>query len=203
MNTNCFNNDNDQLDPDVLAILQYNTSSVLFPKTTAWDQSMDVVCRDLNLTDLIPLNSEPLLEPNVFVRIDVSFQTRAAELNFGFMNQTTWVPLNGTNILKQVATTQGNYSVQGVDLTDFSIASQFVYSIPDIKTLEYFLFVRSSNCSFLINNLDEGTHPFHRHGHKFWVLAQGDGVFNSSGPLDTKPVFRDTVSVRNGTFITI
>lgn len=53
-----------------------------------------------------------------------------------------------------------------------------------------------SDSSILINNLDEGTHPFHLHGHKFWVLAQGDGDFTESVPLDTNPVFRDTVSVR-------
>jgi FtsP/CotA-like multicopper oxidase with cupredoxin domain len=47
-----------------------------------------------------------------------------------------------------------------------------------------------------VNNLDEGTHPFHLHGHKFWVLAQGDGVYQSSTPLAPNPVFRDTVSVR-------
>src|SRR5271169_1141190 len=82
MNTNCFNNQNEQLDPDVLAILQYNSTSVSIPNTTSWDQSMDVVCRDLNLTDLVPLNPEPLPESNLFVRVDVSFQTRAADLNF-------------------------------------------------------------------------------------------------------------------------
>jgi len=44
--------------------------------------------------------------------------------------------------------------------------------------------------------LDEGTHPFHLHGHKFWVMAQGDGNFNYSMPLDPNPVTRDTVSLR-------
>lgn len=136
MNTNCFNNANDQLDPNVLAILQYNTTSISIPNTTSWDESMDVVCRDLNLAELVPLNPQPLRDSDLFIRIDASFQTRAADLNFGFINQTTWVPLNGTNILNKVSTTEGNYSVQGVDSTDFSIASQFVYSVPDIKTVE-------------------------------------------------------------------
>jgi len=56
------------------------------------------------------------------------------------------------------------------------------------------------NSSFLLNNLDEGTHPFHLHGHKFWVLAQGDGDFNSSIPLAPNPVYRDTVSTREAPF---
>jgi Multicopper oxidase len=138
MNTNCFNDMNDQLDPMVLAILQYNTPSISVPNTTAWDNTMDVICRDLNLTELVPLNPEPLPESDLQVRIDTSFQTRAADLNFAFVNSTSWIPLNGTNILQKVAFTDGNYSVQGVDSADFPIASQFVYSIPDIKTVEYF-----------------------------------------------------------------
>ena len=141
MNTNCFNNDNEQLDPTILGILQYNTTGISIPNTTAWDNTMDVVCRDLNLTELVPLNPEPVPESDLFVRIDTSFQTRAGDLNFAFVNDTSWVPLNGTNILQKVAFTTGNYSVQGLDTTDFPIANQFVYSIPDIKTVEYFSFV--------------------------------------------------------------
>jgi hypothetical protein len=136
MNTNCFNNANSQLDPNVLAILQYNNTSISIPNTTSWDASMDVVCQDLNLSELVPLNPQLLLDPDLFIRIDASFQTGAGDLNFGFVNDTTWVPLNGTNILNQVSSTQGNYSVQGVDSTDFSIAHQLVYSFPDIKTVE-------------------------------------------------------------------
>jgi hypothetical protein len=102
---------------------------------------MDVVCRDLNLADLVPLNPAPVPEPDMQVRVDVSFQTKAGELNFGFMNSSSWVPLNGTNILTQVSSgalsATGNYSVQGVDSSDFSISNQFVYSIQSIKTVEY------------------------------------------------------------------
>ena len=53
--------------------------------------------------------------------------------------------------------------------------------------------------SLLLNNLDEGTHPFHLHGHKFWVMAQGDGVYNSTVKNDLNPIQRDTVSVRIAT----
>src|ERR1700738_2822957 len=55
--------------------------------------------------------------------------------------------------------------------------------------------------SLLLNNLDDGTHPFHLHGHKFWVMAQGDGNYNSSVQLDPAPVFRDTVSVGKSTLV--
>jgi hypothetical protein len=140
MNTNCFNNVNPQLDSQVLAILQYNTSLAI-PNTTAWDETMDVVCRDLNLTELVPLDPILVPEPDIQIRVDISFQTKAGDLNFGFLNSSSWVPLNGSDILWQVSSGEsagrGNYSVQGVDSTDFSISNQFVYSIPSIKTVEY------------------------------------------------------------------
>jgi hypothetical protein len=136
MNTNCFNQDNPQLNPEVLAILQYNNTNSSLPNTTSWDDTMDVICQDLNLTELIPLNPQPVPTPELFVRIDISFQTGAGDLNFGYMNSTSWVALNGSNILKQAGSTQGNYSIQGVDSSDFSLASQLVYSLPNIQTVE-------------------------------------------------------------------
>jgi Multicopper oxidase len=205
MNTNCFNQDNDQLDPLVLAILEYNSTTVatsnssIIPNTTSWDNNtntMNPICLDLNLTELIPLNPVTVPSPDTFVRIDISFQTGAGDLNFGYLNSTTWVMLNGTDLVDLVGTsTTSNFSVQGVDSTDFN-SHQFVYSLPQVKTVEYIPLALVTESSLLLNNLDEGTHPFHFHGHKFWVLAEGDGNFNYSQTLDPNPVFRDTTSVR-------
>jgi len=136
MNTNCFNQDNPQLDPLVLAMLQYD-GSVATPNTTAWDPTMDVVCRDLDLAELVPLIPSPVPGRETFIRIDISFQTVQNDFNYGFLNSTSWVSLNGTNILDMVAYKPGNYSVQGIDSSDFSIAHQMVFSLPGIQTVEY------------------------------------------------------------------
>ena len=131
MNTNCMQGSPDN--PLILGILQYNNTNGL-PNTTAWDSTMDPVCQDLNLTELVPLNGPSMPTTfDLFVRIDISFQTGAGDLNFGYMNSTSWVPLNGTNILAKGAT---QATVSGVD-PNFSISSQLVYSIPNIQTVEY------------------------------------------------------------------
>jgi hypothetical protein len=42
------------------------------------------------------------------------------------------------------------------------------------------------------------SHPFHLHGHKFWVHSQGTGLYNASEnltPDSNRPIFRDTVIV--------
>jgi hypothetical protein len=139
MNTNCFNQDNPQLDPNIFAILQYNTTTVSIPNTTAWDNIMDVICEDLNLTELVPLNPVvPLPQADSMFRIDISFQTRQADLNYGFMNASTWVPLNGSDVLAQASTQTNISSVQGIDSV-FPVANQLVYAIPNIQTVEYSL----------------------------------------------------------------
>ena len=145
MNTNCFNQDNPQLNPDVFAVLQYNTTAVSIPNTTAWDNTMDVICEDLNLTELVPLNPVlPLPQATSMFRIDISFQTRQADLNYGFMNATTWVPLNGSDVLEQASAQTNISSVQGIDPV-FPISNQLVYAIPNIQTVEYFLISNGSN----------------------------------------------------------
>lgn len=43
-------------------------------------------------------------------------------------------------------------------------------------------------------------HPFHLHGHHFWMLGTGMGYFNaSSATLNTvNPIYRDTVTIPQG-----
>jgi FtsP/CotA-like multicopper oxidase with cupredoxin domain len=145
MNTNCFNQDNPQLNPDVFAILQYNTTAVSIPNTTAWDNTMDTICHDLNLTELVPLNPVlPLPQADSLFRIDISFQTRQADLNYGFLNSTTWVPLNGSDVLEKASAQTNISSIQGID-SAFPISNQLVYAIPNIQTVEYCLISKCSN----------------------------------------------------------
>ena len=63
----------------------------------------------------------------------------------------------------------------------------FVYQTTGIRTID-----------ILIQNFDDGNHPFHLHGYKFFVLASGHGY----PPTDlydtfdiTNPLRRDTASV--------
>jgi hypothetical protein len=133
MNTNCFQDD--MPNPLILGILRYNNTDGL-PNTTSWDDTMDIVCRDLNLTELIPLGAPSVpASADLSVRIDISFQTGAGDLNFGYLNTSSWIPLNGTDVLANGAS---QATVSGVD-SNFALAHQLVYSIPDIKTVEYAL----------------------------------------------------------------
>ena len=127
MNTNCFQS-SEGLNPDILGILRYN-NSVGYPNTTSWDDTMDVICQDLNLTELTPAVAPSMPSTSsLSVRLDISFQTGAGELNLGYINSTSWVPLNGTDTLETF-----NSTVTGLDIS----GSQQIYSIPTIQTVEY------------------------------------------------------------------
>ena len=44
-------------------------------------------------------------------------------------------------------------------------------------------------------------HPFHLHGHHFWVLGSGDGPYNTTAASTfnlVNPMFRDTQTVPKG-----
>eukprot|EP00798_Chlamydomonas_sp_ICE-L_P030206 gene30206-35190_t len=59
----------------------------------------------------------------------------------------------------------------------------------------------------VVNNYDTAEHPFHMHGHTFWVMSQGathEGVYSSSSlPHDENPMRRDTVTVNGRSHVVI
>jgi L-ascorbate oxidase len=46
----------------------------------------------------------------------------------------------------------------------------------------------------VLNGICE-THPWHLHGHSFWVMASGSGLYNASVPDYEHPIERDTVTL--------
>ena len=80
-----------------------------------------------------------------------------------------------------------------LDTDTFDPLHQLIYQTQSTRTI-----------TILIQNLDDGNHPFHLHGYKFFVLAQGHGYPPSSllepdyvgSHLNlTNPLRRDTASV--------
>jgi len=61
----------------------------------------------------------------------------------------------------------------------------------------------------IIDNPLGGPHPFHLHGHHFWVVGMGgvnDGNFdenNTKHTLQTRVVLRDTVMVKERSYVVI
>lgn len=194
MITTCFAQPNPVLDSLVLGILSY-TETTTTPTTLDWDPSEATVCQDLNSTLLTP--SEEISAPpaDVLYHFTVSFQIGAYALDRGFFNETTWKPATIPTINQAVhgmrnASTAHLFAADGVS-SGFS-DSQLVVSVPKGRIVD-----------LLIQNLDDGAHPFHLHGHEFWVMAQSPvppttGYFpwETYDSLNTtNPLRRDTLTI--------
>ncbi|EGX88248.1 ferro-O2-oxidoreductase [Cordyceps militaris CM01] len=70
---------------------------------------------------------------------------------------------------------------------------------------QFFPYVQSGSepvhIDLVINNLDDGSHPVHLHGHSFYVLssfrAKGRGGWGSYNPYDPKSVLRRPLNLEN------
>ncbi|CAO3682118.1 unnamed protein product [Umbelopsis vinacea] len=175
MNQNCFAYTNPALDPNVLASIHYEGAPAIQPNTTDPSLSDPVDCNDLNPSDLRPVDAMDAPEYNVSYYVAASFQAITSDrIRRGYMNQTSWIALQNATTLQQA----------NAGVTTFD-SSQFVLTPPNNATV----------VQLIIQNFDDGSHPFHLHGHTFWVLGTGDGYFAANTNLNvTNPVRRDTAS---------
>jgi FtsP/CotA-like multicopper oxidase with cupredoxin domain len=164
MNTNCYAASNDVLNPDVRAILTYiNTTTAPGDSSQDWLDAYDVVCQDLNNTMLSPVVAQQAPPANVLYEIQFSFLIGDYQLSRPFINGTQWIPDYNDPTLNQAIAglSAGNISTTaaGVVSGDFT-ANQFMISLPEVQVVD-----------FIVMNFDDGSHPFHLHGHVFQVMA--------------------------------
>ncbi|KAK9464589.1 Cupredoxin [Lipomyces arxii] len=217
LNQFCFAETNPVLNPGVTAAVVYTNvtdsraASVMHSKSAtintvsnSWDDvSANVRCRDLNNTSIEPMIAMSAPNATAFYRLDSSFQIKARALDLAYINGTTWRPASqallyqaysmfsdanssaiAENNSTQLLNTVGVLN-QGVYDGD---RHQYIIRPPDYAVVDV-----------LINNLDDGSHPFHLHGYKFWVMGAGTGnfQFNQYQHLNaTNPMRRDTVQVQ-------
>ncbi|OZJ03677.1 hypothetical protein BZG36_03532 [Bifiguratus adelaidae] len=163
----------------IIAIFRYDgADSSSNPTTIDNNLASPALCSDLNQTMLVPVEALEAPEPDVTYYLEVSFQSFNPSLPLlGYMNTTTWTPLsNSTTLIEAQAGNVNNFGAQ-----------QFVVTPPS----------NASVIEIIIQNYDEGPHPFHFHGHVFWVLGVGQGYVYSSFPTfnTTNPLRRDTVII--------
>lgn len=173
MNTHCFAADNSVLDPDVLALVTYTNSTADPTKSVDWKDALDVTCIGLNASLLTPTYKSPAPPATTFYAVTSNFQIGDYALDRGFINGTSWVMAPENPTLNQAVaglktTNASNFTTAGVS-SGYS-SSQYVISVPEYAVVD-----------FLVTNFDDGGHPFHLHGHVFWVLASSpDQYFDYS-----------------------
>ncbi|KUJ09157.1 uncharacterized protein LY89DRAFT_320608 [Mollisia scopiformis] len=176
---------------EVKAILQYtadaksrNTLTVQ-PTSQPWSRGMEVQCKDMNTTSYVPASYEPapaIADHSYYIRSNLEIGDWRLER--GFFNTSTFRPnlqqptLHRTidGLVSQNETFNTMRSTDGVNSKCYDLKNDFVIQHSGIKVVD-----------LVIQNFDEGNHPMHLHGHKFWVLGQGHGMFPGYDTLGLKP----------------
>ncbi|TDZ71710.1 Laccase-1 [Colletotrichum trifolii] len=118
------------------------------PASRSWDEAVDVDCRDMDTTALSPV--EIVAAPDATASIwhgNISSPTLFRIAEAAQTDNETALP-----------------DTTGVNTVVFDPETEFVYQTTGIQTVD-----------IIISNFDDGVHPFHLHGHKFFVLKQSPG----------------------------
>ncbi|KAF4119887.1 Multicopper oxidase with three cupredoxin domains [Geosmithia morbida] len=211
MVTHCFTRDNPLLEAETRAIVRYiypdaalttTDVAVAQPETENWPDAIEITCRDLNTTLLKPVRAQTPPPSDHHVNLRANFMIGHWTLARGFFNDSTW-HANSTHPSLHRLLESGRFKSPSVfdapglyaNNVDFDPEHDFVLQTTGVRTVD-----------ISINNFDDGAHPFHLHGHKFYVLIQSTSgypptpeelprVLDERGLLDN-PLRRDTVTVQ-------
>ncbi|KAF8306373.1 hypothetical protein DL93DRAFT_2088718 [Clavulina sp. PMI_390] len=119
------------------------------------------------LGDLVPLpkKSAPLADQKI--QVSVSMQYTAEGNYLSFFNSTSWGPLQDTTTLFETQSSLSySTSTPSIPTSSYSDIYQLTISSSTIQTID-----------LIINNYDDGDHPFHLHGHTFFIMTTGQGRY--------------------------
>ncbi|KAI7203082.1 putative multicopper oxidase, type 1 [Hortaea werneckii] len=221
MITQCFTDPPKTLQPDVMGIVQYvsNDSSTAdhghVPSSTDWTERLNMECKDMNTTELQPASIKPApADADAFFYLRSNFEIGAYRLSRGFFNSSTWRPnVRSPTLLRAIdGAKEANHNFTSTAVSEPASPNAFINNAAFDEQREYVLQTTGvQTIDILISNFDDGNHPIHLHGYKYFVLAQGHGYpameSKTAGmtrdnleplyaSLDlTNPLRRDTASV--------
>ena len=176
MVTSCFSDDNSVLDPTTKAVISYSGNHTLAPSDASvdWADAQPVHCIDLDDSLLVPTLAKPPPGATKMWRLDFSFGIGAYQLDRAKVNGTTWSPLaNTTTLIKAVDGLKGETAARASS-TNTSTSSWAVEgSVGSFGSNQFVVGVSNDGdnqvdvVDILLYSLDEGSHPFHLHGHTF------------------------------------
>ncbi|KAF8557403.1 hypothetical protein OG21DRAFT_1505349 [Imleria badia] len=176
----CYKLSNPNLNNMVLATLTYGAEPTT-PTSSDWSDAFPEICLDLNSTMIVP--AIPMDPPNSTqsVLVSMSFQQTVQSGGtqvLAYINNTSWEAQSTDPTVLQF--------YQGGAQTSFDSSSQLVVVNDEISVID-----------LVVDNYDDSSHPFHLHGHVFWVLGEGDGLYQPGiSPLNlTNPPRRDTLTL--------
>ena len=213
----CFRGpENPHMKEDIRAVIRYvdgeqrpSNAPAPSPSSKAWSETIELICRDLNTSALHPVVARDAPPSDGYVPLRASFMIGAWRLARGFFNDSTWHANVTSPTLHRFLDAPSNISSLddaespfGINTRAFDPAHDFVLQTRGIRTLDV-----------AINNFDDGAHPFHLHGHQFYVLTPSltgyppsaedlPRYLEETGAL-RNPLRRDTVTVGSYQWVVI
>jgi len=166
------------------------------PNSRNWNQGTEVQCKDMNTTSYVPAvfdPAPPIADHSYYIRSNLEIGDWRLER--GFFNTSTFRPnLQHPTLHRSVEgltsrneTFNAMRSTDGVNSECYDLKHDFVIQHTGIKVVD-----------LVIQNFDEGNHPMHLHGHKFWILGQGHGMFPGYESLGLQPEGKGVLAGREG-----
>jgi FtsP/CotA-like multicopper oxidase with cupredoxin domain len=155
-----------------------------------------MICRDMTSYNVYkPSPPEPapeVADRSLYLRVNMA--RGDWRLERGFLNGTSVRPdLKAPTlhrILDGLASGNESFGATGVNTAAFHADHELVMAGDGIETVDV-----------VLQNFDEGAHPFHLHGTRMWVLAQGHAYFPGYEALNLRPGGRGLLDPSNRTII--
>ncbi|CAG8573960.1 4993_t:CDS:2, partial [Acaulospora morrowiae] len=158
------------LDDTVKAIVKYDSyPDTPEPDTIGWKDNL-IECIDLDPSLMKPLIPEKIPDSDKTFKFIIEFKNNPDGYNRAFVNDSSYAITPYDPTLLEVFNGKKEFPVD-----------ENVYYIEKKQ--------------YLIDT-DVGEHPFHLHGHKFWILTTGNGTEVDKSEFNTvDPISRDTTTV--------
>jgi len=157
-----------------LAVLRYGTdSSTMPPDEIAPDISSEVLQSFDTSRDLVPADKMTTPPATREISVTVSMQFDMLGNFLSFFDNVSWEPLVDSTTLYNLYR-DPNYSNQ----------DNLIYRINAVQTID-----------LIVNSYDDSDHPFHLHGHEFFIVGQGVGSYTGQTLNVDNPMRRDTISL--------
>lgn len=186
------------------AIVRYNTTGpvselegqeVVLPTTENDSGKFTVICKDKASEMYKPIPARPAPDyahHSWYLRVNL--EIGAWRLERGFINQSSFRPQLQFPTLHRFVDglKAGNetFEVEGVNDKAFETKDELVVSSESVEVVDV-----------ILQNFDEGNHPFHMHGQQLFILAHGHGYFPGYETLGLKPEGKGLLDPNNDTII--
>ncbi|SPO25296.1 related to cell surface ferroxidase [Ustilago trichophora] len=188
-----FAYDNPFLVKDQYAIMRYEgVPASAQPLANPSKATLTNVTETLSTSELIPITRMDAPASNMTTKLVVNFGLDAYSNWHAFFNQTTF-----TSEMAPQASLMKAYTFETTQHPSSNSSVGAYYNDPDE------MFVTNTEVvvmDVIVNNLDEGEHPFHLHGFTPFLVGAGAGNFQAHSQLDfsaarANPMRRDVFSV--------